>query len=419
MPLAGACAQSRDKTDRQKQIPQTFGRPSTAPPVAETQLAPLPPPEKNVSSLIEFSSEARQDPNEGRVFGDTPVHCKCPHCERSVITFIDRETSWVTLLLAFVVWLSLGRLAIWILPLLWPAFKDVVHHCPRCLNVIERKSRIKLPAFKSEVMTCKVAGCAVVLARKYVIITCCLIFLIIGSYVLRWSVPLSGQHVEKGLPSTLLWEDFVKDFGQIKQFRTREAVARSYDSYTKRTFVWQGEVQQIREGFDVLFFRTKSVVMVNMYPARPRGRGLPDIALFFGDDRNEEVAELSVGDWVEFEATMTARGYRGDPEVMALWRITKTKKPSSLPNRPAPDQITDVSLFGRFERSERQQQMPPPLPLQPRLSSPLLQPLPPLVHSAVPQKPLDARVAEKQAQEVVPGTTVNTELARTNVPPAV
>ena len=28
-----------------------------------------------------------------------------------------------------------------------------------------------------------------------------------------------------------------------------------------------------------------------------------------------QVAELNPGDWVEFEASMTAHGHRGDPEV--------------------------------------------------------------------------------------------------------
>ena len=54
-----------------------------------------------------------------------PERCSCPHCERPVVTFIDYEASWVTWLLAIVVWFSLGWMAFWVLPLLWPAFKDL------------------------------------------------------------------------------------------------------------------------------------------------------------------------------------------------------------------------------------------------------------------------------------------------------
>eukprot|EP00927_Polykrikos_kofoidii_P001026 TRINITY_DN10372_c0_g1_i2.p1 TRINITY_DN10372_c0_g1~~TRINITY_DN10372_c0_g1_i2.p1 ORF type:complete len:421 (+),score=67.85 TRINITY_DN10372_c0_g1_i2:157-1419(+) len=322
--------------ERHRQTSQSTGRPPTlAPPVTETQLAPVPQPKKaNVGSLIEFSSEAQQDPNEGVTFGDTPVHCDCPHCERSVITFIDHESSWVTWVLGFVVWFSLGWLAFWVLPLLWPAFKDVVHHCPRCLNVIERKSRIILPTFRSEVMTFKVGGCAIVLARKYVMIALIFVSMIIGCYVLRSTVHLSGHEMEMGPQSMLSWDDFLFDCGPRTSLGHRAATSRSFDMYRKRTFKWQGEVNHIREGFDVFFLHTKSVVMMRMYPARYPRRDLPDVALLFGEDLNPEVAELNPGDWVEFEATMTAHGHRGDPEVMALWHIRKKEKPSPLSSTP-------------------------------------------------------------------------------------
>ncbi|CAK0860936.1 unnamed protein product, partial [Prorocentrum cordatum] len=78
-----------------------------------------------------------------------------------------------------------------VLPLLWPAFKDVVHHCPRCLNVITRKSRISVPTFRSEVMSFKVGSCAVVLARKYVAILLGLVLLIVAACVLRSTVGLN------------------------------------------------------------------------------------------------------------------------------------------------------------------------------------------------------------------------------------
>lgn len=287
---------------------------------------------KAKSSLIEFSTEAREDPNEGLVFGDTPVQCGCPHCDRSVITFIDHEASWVTWVLGFVVWFSLGWMAFWVLPLLWPAFKDVVHHCPRCLNVVARKSRISLPTFRSEVMTFKVGGCAVVLARKYVVILVGLVLTILSVYVLRSTVHLDHHgEVHHGPPSMLTWEDFLFDCGPRTSLRQTSGSSRAFEErYRRRTFTWQGEVKHIREGFDVLFLHTKSVVMVRMYPGRFPRRDLPDVALLFGEERNTEVAELNPNDWVEFEATMTAHGHRGDPEVMMLWKIHKLPRPAQL-----------------------------------------------------------------------------------------
>lgn len=294
----------------------------------------LPKTEKPSNSLIEFSRVSGDDPNENITFGDAPAHCKCPHCDRNVVTFIDYEASWVTYLLAFVVWVSLGWMAFWVLPLLWPAFKDVVHHCPRCLNVIERKSRINLPTFRTEVMTCKIGGCAVVLARKYVAILLGLVGVIVTVYLLRSTIQLNTAHEEhKGAPSMLTWEDFVFDCGPRTSLSHRPSTARAFeDRYRRRTFTWQGEVRIIREGFDVLFVRTKNVIMIQMYPPRYKGRRgeHPDVAILFGEERNKEVAVLNPGDWVEFEATMSAHGYRGDPEVMVLWRIAPAPRPSPV-----------------------------------------------------------------------------------------
>eukprot|EP00435_Cladocopium_sp_Y103_P061280 s945_g22.t4 len=185
----------------------------------------------NLGPLIEFSTEARDDPNEGLIFGDMPERCTCPHCERAVVTFIDYEASWVTWLLAIVVWFSLGWMAFWVLPLLWPAFKDVVHHCPRCLNVIARKSRISLPTFRTEVCSIKVGNCAVVLARKYVIIFLGLLATIVAVYCLRSFVHVNGAspEVSKGVPSKLNWEDFLFDCGPKSSLRSRGSSAMVFD----------------------------------------------------------------------------------------------------------------------------------------------------------------------------------------------
>lgn len=291
-------------------------------------------------SLFEVTSEAHADPNEGLDFGDSPVHCVCPHCERSVITFLDHEASWVTWLLAFIVWFSLGWMALWVLPLLWPAFKDVVHHCPRCLNVIARQSRVKLPTFRSEVMTIKVGSCAIVLARKYVVILAGLILVIATVAVMRYTVPLTaqapGDSIPKGPLSQLTWEDFMYHCGPRQSLRHRSSVTRAFEEkFRRRTFKWQAEVLLIREGYDIFLLRTKSVVMVRMYPQRFPRRDIPDVVLLFGEDRNREVSELAVGDWIEFEATMTSHGHRGDPEVMMMWHVALAPRPAPLSSTPS------------------------------------------------------------------------------------
>jgi hypothetical protein len=307
-------------------------------PTAGTELAKYPVPELPAkpaatgAPLIEFSTEAHEDPNEGIVFGEMPCNCTCPHCDRQIVTFIDYEASWVTWLLGFVVWFSLGWMAFWVLPLLWPAFKDVVHHCPRCLNSIARRSRISFPTFRTEVCSLKIGNCAVVLARKYVIVFIGLMGTIVAVYLLRSFVHLnSAPEMSKGEASLLSWEDFLYDCGPKTSLRSRGNSGILFEEkYRKKTFTWQGEVRVIREGFEIFFLKTKSVVMVRMYPSRFPRRDLPDVALLFGDSLNKEIAELNPGDWVEFEATMTLHGYRGDPELMTLWHVKSIPRPEPL-----------------------------------------------------------------------------------------
>eukprot|EP00933_Yihiella_yeosuensis_P065734 TRINITY_DN69700_c0_g1_i1.p1 TRINITY_DN69700_c0_g1~~TRINITY_DN69700_c0_g1_i1.p1 ORF type:complete len:402 (-),score=70.70 TRINITY_DN69700_c0_g1_i1:55-1260(-) len=317
---------------REKSEPQQQG----------TELAKYPVPEQPekigaangvLDGLIEFSTEEGQkDPNEDIEFGEMPNRCICPHCEKTVVTFIDYETSWVTWVLGFVVWISLGWMAFWVLPLLWPAFKDVVHHCPRCLNVIARKSRIHLPTFKTEVCSLKIGNCTIMLARKYVIIFFLMVGTIIGVYMMRSFVHLNtAPELSKGPSSSATWDDFLFDCGPKSQLRARTSVATVFEEkYRRKTFKWQGEVRVIREGFEIFMLKTKSVIMVRMYPSRFPHRDLPDIALLFGDSLNKEVADLNPGDWVEFEATLSVHGYRGDPELMTLWHVKTLEKPDPL-----------------------------------------------------------------------------------------
>lgn len=219
-------------------------------------------------------------------------------------------------------------------------------------------------------MTVKVGSCAIVLARKYVMIFLGLMGVIGTMYILRSTVHLqASEGIPKGQASTLTWDDFMYDCGPRTSMamRHRTSTVRTFEErYRRRTFQWQGEVRQIREGFDVLFLRTKSVVMVRMDPARYPRRDIPDIALLFGEERNEEVAELNPGDWVEFEATMVSHGHRGDPEVMVLWHIKTVDRPAGKvanPEDPQKEQDPLEALLGSFcgQRTETWRQEANPI----------------------------------------------------------
>lgn len=121
----------------------------------------------------------------------------------------------------------------------------------------------------------------------------------------------------------------------MPSLRRRPSTMRAFEEkYRRKTFKWQGEVSQIREGLDLVFMKTKSIILVKMYPPRFAKRASPDVALLFGDELNAEVALLNQGDWVEFEGTVHMHGQRGEPEVLALYQVSSLPKPVPLSSTP-------------------------------------------------------------------------------------
>merc|ERR1719231_1791467 len=131
------------------------------------------------------ATENDEEESDEIVFDQTPVKVVCPHCGLTVITFIEHEASWVTYVAAIVLLMTLGWAALCVVPIVFPLFKDVVHHCPRCLNVLATRSRVAVQGMKSEVMSIRVGSCVVVLARKWVILLVSLMLLIGGIHMFR------------------------------------------------------------------------------------------------------------------------------------------------------------------------------------------------------------------------------------------
>merc|ERR1719387_2937163 len=98
-------------------------------------------------------------------------------------------------------------------------------------------------------MTFKVGSCAVVLARKYVVILVSLIGVIATVYFLRSSVHLQAAEIPKGPPSNHTWEDFLEACGPKPLLRHRSGGQHLFEQrFRRRTFTWEGEVKMIREG---------------------------------------------------------------------------------------------------------------------------------------------------------------------------
>lgn len=277
----------------------------------------------------------QEEEDEDLIFDQTPVKVSCPNCGVNIITFIEHESSWVTIAVCIVLFLVLNWAAICIVPLVYPLFKDVVHHCPRCLKVLATRSRVVMPSFRQEVMSFRIGSCAMVLARKYVIALMAMMALIGGIHFVRSSgAPATGlDGAIREAPSDLRWEDFLKDCGFKSYLGNPIHVTVAFnDKFKNKTFDWRGTVHRVETGGNLLWFNVPGTILVNMEPAQfPHKRDMPDIALLYKEQEGltSKVSSLKAGKPISFTATMLEVGRRGSPHVMALWDIDSSS--SSLP----------------------------------------------------------------------------------------
>lgn len=275
------------------------------------------------------AQQAEEEEDEGIVFDQTPVRVNCPHCGVSVITFIEHESSWVTYSAAIVLLMMLGWAALCVVPIVYPLFKDVVHHCPRCLNVLATRSRVAIQGFRAEVMSLRFGSCVIVLARKWVLLLMGLTVLIGGIHTLRSSGAPAVKDADTPTRSEVLpvtWEEFTKDCGFKSYLGNPIHVTTAFkQKYKKRTFRWQGKVHHIEDGFTFLWWSQRGAIFVRMNPPQfTAKRDIPDLVLLYedGDEKlSKQVLALKKGAEFSFEAAMIDVGRRGAPHTMMLWDV--------------------------------------------------------------------------------------------------
>jgi hypothetical protein len=287
---------------------------------------------------------------------------ECPHCGLNVITFIEHEASWVTYLVSIVLLLVLNWAALCVVPVTYPLFKDVVHHCPRCLSVLAVRSRVVLPSFRNEVMSFRFGSCVVVLARKYVVVLLCFMACIGAIHYARSSGPTpSGlDALQRTEVVSLGWEDFVKDCGFKSYLGNPIHVTMAFnENYKNKTFHWQGGMHHYEQGLNFLMFNQRGAVYVRMDPAQfPMKRDAADLVLLYNSNDNkvgQAVEKMKRGDAFGFEATMVEVGRRGAPHVMFLWEIFPAEHPSTsaLGAAAAPPEKSEAGMSVEKSAAER------------------------------------------------------------------
>lgn len=305
---------------------------------------------------VKIERQDDEDEDSGEVtFDQTPVRVQCPHCGLSIITFIEHESSWVTYAVAIVLLLVLNWAALCVVPVVYPLFKDVVHHCPRCLSVLATRSRVAIAGFKAEVMSFRFGSCVIVLARKYVLMLLALTTLIAGIHFMRSSTaPISGiDAFLRGEPQTRGWDDFVKDCGFKSYLGNPIHVKMAFnENYKNQTFRWNGSVHHVEVGLSLLWWSQRGAVFVRMDPAQfPAKQNMADLVLLYNDNDKQvtdQVVKLKRGQTFAFEGTMVEVGKRGAPHVMSLWEL----QPNALPtNADAKEKLVLKKGFG--EASEK------------------------------------------------------------------
>lgn len=338
---------------------------------------------------IKVDIQEIKDPNHEIEFGESAVEYNvCPHCNsEQQVTYVEYAASCGSYLLILVWWYWMGYLGLITTPMLWPAFKDVVHRCSVCHNILARKPRIRCPEVTSEVFSIQFGSCAIVLSKKYLYAFFCFMGFLIFCLMFRNSSIFHqsllrfdkvGERIEG-----LSWEGFIKDCGvdprreqflaqheELADLPPNHPARRSSlggnplrakhhfeSTYVGKSIVWEGKLVEIREGFNILYlWDAPGMLLLNMDdPSNPRERsggissaleelffpGMQemedheknnkvDLALLFKYPDSEierQIGELQINDWVRFEATFAGLGKRGNPHVFQLWKIQKTEMP--------------------------------------------------------------------------------------------
>eukprot|EP00932_Pfiesteria_piscicida_P010601 SRR837773.21578.p1 GENE.SRR837773.21578~~SRR837773.21578.p1 ORF type:complete len:308 (+),score=70.35 SRR837773.21578:98-1021(+) len=281
--------------------------------------------------IVEKKEDAptvQEEDEEGDpVFDQNPVRVDCPYCGKNVITFIEHESSWVTYAVSLALLFLLNWAALCVVPVVFPLFKDVVHHCPRCLSVLATRSRVAISSFKQEVMSFRFGSCVVVLARKYVLALLAIVAVISGFHMLR-SSGAAATEVEvwaRGQDISASWQDFLRDCGFKSYLGNPIHVSVAFkDRFKNKTVSWEGSVHHVEDSLSFLWLNQRGAVFTRMDPPQfPQKREMADLVLLFndGDEVAKTASKLTRGQRFGFDATFVEVGKRGSPHVLALWQV--------------------------------------------------------------------------------------------------
>eukprot|EP01055_Gregarina_sp_Pseudo9_P000396 Gregarina_sp_Pseudo_9__395@NODE_1259_length_1736_cov_8_998232_g1184_i0_p1_GENE_NODE_1259_length_1736_cov_8_998232_g1184_i0NODE_1259_length_1736_cov_8_998232_g1184_i0_p1_ORF_typecomplete_len363_score39_71zfLITAFlike/PF10601_9/5e12zfLITAFlike/PF10601_9/4_3e02Cytochrom_B_C/PF00032_17/0_28zfCSL/PF05207_13/6_8e02zfCSL/PF05207_13/0_15zf_Rg/PF17915_1/3_8e03zf_Rg/PF17915_1/0_26DUF4131/PF13567_6/26zinc_ribbon_15/PF17032_5/3_5e02zinc_ribbon_15/PF17032_5/2_9e02zinc_ribbon_15/PF17032_5/2_4Sgf11/PF08209_11/2 len=285
---------------------------------------------QETEGIVPPKSKVEQKEPSSKHFNDTPVHCVCPWCSRSVVTQVEYQSTWVSIVVFVLLFLFLHIFSFCVYPFISSFTQQFVHVCPRCSGEIHRARQFELPSIRHEVITLRCGSCALVISRKYLFGALCCLLLVCGASTLRWYVRTFGlPDIEEGPVIDATWADYVRDCGTRSSLgNPLHAQARFEHDYYGKTVRWEGRLLEVKEGY----FR-KNFLFLVMDPHQHSSAAFADLAMIYnGIKLDSAVSELEVGDKLEFTATLLELGRRGRPHVGAVFSLARTAKAESLPD---------------------------------------------------------------------------------------
>jgi len=244
-----------------------------------------------------------------------PEAGRCPHCAARIVSIVTSERSTLGQALAFLLILYFGLPGLMWLPLLTPVLNDVVHSCPRCLNVIVRKNAMACPG-RGQVHTVRIGSCAMVIKQSYIFIAMGLLSVLGAVFAIvsnGWFRPFNLADVPPGRPSAVTWEKFLQDTGPRAYTRDMGRAFLLYNRYDGHLVSWEGRVRRIQEHVSP-WSREHSAIVTDMFPNEVYAYTV----LLFNKSMEEQVAHLLPGDFIKFNATLYEWGRRGMPTALVL-----------------------------------------------------------------------------------------------------
>eukprot|EP01068_Selenidium_serpulae_P004963 Selendium_serpulae@DN3815_c0_g2_i1.p1 len=277
-------------------------------------------------------SKGAEDRNREVDFQDIPVDAYCPFCRAEVVTVVEYRSSWLTWVWCIILFFLLGWISFCVLPFIWPLLQDSCHFCSQCTNQLSRKHRASCPRVSSDVVTARCGSCAVVVSLQWALLLVVMLLCIAGAYTARYYVKFIGlPDIPRGPVSDLAWKDYLAQCGVRSYLGNPLHAAYAFEhQYRHQTVAWEGRVMRVSEGFF-----SKHFLYLRMTPPQypgPVGLDRPDLGLIFDTALSDQVAMVTVGDAVKFDATLLTLAKRGQPHYGLLWEFTITAKNEELPS---------------------------------------------------------------------------------------